>query len=284
MAAPSPDTRSPGTRSTEAVRDAGQLDFFRSLWTRAKAAVTAVPAADATEAYREELLLAPGPLVVIYARHPRAKRYRLLFRRDGTARCTVPRRGTLAEAKRFVAENDVWLTERLRKHLGSARAPRPLRPGGTVLVGGEEAELRVETGGGEAPAVARLPGMEFPVDLTAPDLRPQVDLALRKAATASLPKRTQELALAHGLEDRIRRVSVRDQRTRWGSCSRRGVISLNWRLVQVPESVRDYIILHELAHLKHMDHSARFWAEVARICPGHETSEAWLKQHGKRLL
>jgi len=74
-------------------------------------------------------------------------------------------------------------------------------------------------------------------------------------------------------------VSVRNQRSRWGSCSRHGTISLNWRLVQTPTFVRDYIILHELAHLKEMNHSKRFWREVARLCPDFGRAERWLKEH-----
>ena len=84
-----------------------------------------------------------------------------------------------------------------------------------------------------------------------------------------------EFAGRHNLQ--VNRVSVRNQRTRWGSCSRRGQISLNWRLVQTPVSVRDYIVLHELAHLKEMNHSRRFWAEVARLCPEFAQAERWLK-------
>jgi predicted metal-dependent hydrolase len=72
---------------------------------------------------------------------------------------------------------------------------------------------------------------------------------------------------------------VRNQRSRWGSCSRRGTISLNWRLIQTPVSVRDYVILHELAHLKEMNHSKRFWREVARLCPDYKEAENWLKRH-----
>ena len=79
----------------------------------------------------------------------------------------------------------------------------------------------------------------------------------------------------------VRRVSVRNQRSRWGSCSRRGTISLNWRLIQTPVFVRDYVILHELAHLRQMNHSARFWREVARLCPDFQIAEAWLKRHSK---
>src|SRR2546430_242181 len=84
------------------------------------------------------------------------------------------------------------------------------------------------------------------------------------------------VASAHGFS--VRRVTVRNQRSRWGSCSVRGTISLNWRLVQTPVFVRDYIVLHELAHLKEMNHSRRYWREVARLCPEFEQAERWLKQ------
>jgi predicted metal-dependent hydrolase len=90
-----------------------------------------------------------------------------------------------------------------------------------------------------------------------------------------------ELALAHGFS--VRRVTVRNQRSRWGSCSVRGTISLNWRLVQTPDFVRDYIVLHELAHLKEMNHSRRYWREVARLCPEFEQAEKWLKQNSGLL-
>ena len=73
------------------------------------------------------------------------------------------------------------------------------------------------------------------------------------------------------------RVSVRNQKTRWGSCSRKGTISLNWRLIQAPEFVRDYIILHELAHRWQMNHSDKFWREVERLSPDYLTAEQWLK-------
>jgi len=81
----------------------------------------------------------------------------------------------------------------------------------------------------------------------------------------------------HGVN--VARVTVRNQKSRWGSCSRRGTISLNWRLIQTPGFVRDCIILHELAHRWQMNHSARFWREVETVCPKYETAERWLKQH-----
>lgn len=68
-----------------------------------------------------------------------------------------------------------------------------------------------------------------------------------------------------------------------GSCSRRGTVSLNWRLIQTPSFVRDYIILHELAHRRHMNHSNKFWQEVKRLCPDYLLAERWLKQNAKLL-
>jgi predicted metal-dependent hydrolase len=285
MAAPLPNSRLPGTRSTEAVRDPGQLDFFRSLWTR----LTTVPAPPTSRpapgpAAGETLSLPDGDVVIVYVRHPRARRYRLVFRRDGTARCTIPRRGTLAEARRFVSENETWLAENWKRHRQSPRGPQPVGVGGAVHLAGREVVVERLESTRDGFERYRLGEIEFDGAEGAGDLRPAVEAALRRHAGRILPDRVKALAAEHQFTDRVRRVSVRNQRTRWGSCSRRGVISLNWRLVQVPETVRDYIILHELAHLLQMNHSPRFWAEVQRLSPGYEASEAWLKQHGRLLL
>lgn len=110
----------------------------------------------------------------------------------------------------------------------------------------------------------------------APALSPEVERELRDRAKRELPARLRELAACHGLE--VARVSVRNQRWRWGSCSRKGRICLNWRLVQMPDSVRDYVMIHELMHLKRMDHSPRFWKLVAEACPGFESARALLRQ------
>ena len=281
MANPSPNSPSLGTRSAETVRDGDQLDFFRTLWSPVVRMFR--PEKSTSDAVAvDELALPPGTTSVTYQRHPRAKRYRLAFRRDGTARCTIPRRGTLAEARRFVAENEAWLVERLQRHLTSGVRPKELRPGGTVWLGGNELVVEVVTT--DAQVKLRVGWVEATLSQAEGDLLPAVELALRKFAAKTLPARVAELAVPAGHTAGVRRVSVRNQRTRWGSCSRRGVISLNWRLVQTPDFVRDYVILHELAHLKHMNHSPSFWAEVARICPDYETAEQWLKRSGKLVL
>lgn len=80
------------------------------------------------------------------------------------------------------------------------------------------------------------------------------------------------------------RITIRCQKTRWGSCSSSGNLSFNCLLMLVPESVRDYVIVHELCHRKEMNHSARFWREVAEVCPDYQASRAWLRKNGGALI
>jgi hypothetical protein len=104
---------------------------------------------------------------------------------------------------------------------------------------------------------------------------------LQARAGVDLPARLLDLAAAHGLASS--RVSVRNQRTRWGSCGRDGHICLNWRLILMPEWVRDYVIIHELMHLRRLDHSSQYWRLVAEAYPDYETARQWLRVHGPSL-
>ena len=111
---------------------------------------------------------------------------------------------------------------------------------------------------------------------------PEVEQALKARAARELPPRLLALAARHGLT--VNRVSIRDQRSRWGSCSPTGHIALNYRLMLMPEAVRDYILVHELMHLKQADHSRRFWRHVEAACPGFRDAERWLRRHGSSLF
>lgn len=105
--------------------------------------------------------------------------------------------------------------------------------------------------------------------------------SLRKRAVSELPQRLLALAERFGLS--VAKISIRNQRWRWGSCSRDGHICLNWRLVAMPEWVCDYVLIHELMHLKRLDHSPRFWTLVAAACPEFREARAWLRAN-QRLL
>ena len=114
--------------------------------------------------------------------------------------------------------------------------------------------------------------------------RPPVpdESALRERAIAELPPQLLQLADRHGIA--VSRVSIRNQRSRWGACSAHGSITLNWRLVLVPDFVREYVMLHELMHRRELNHSRRFWKLVASVCPRHAEARRWLLREGQRLF
>jgi predicted metal-dependent hydrolase len=105
--------------------------------------------------------------------------------------------------------------------------------------------------------------------------------ALESRARVELPDRLLELAGGFGLT--VARVTIRNQRTRWGSCGRDGHICLNWRLLLMPDWVRDYVLVHELMHLKRMDHSRAYWRLVSDAYPRYCEARQWLRAHGEAL-
>ena len=106
--------------------------------------------------------------------------------------------------------------------------------------------------------------------------------ALRRQAATELPAELMALADRHGIT--VTRVSIRNQRSRWGACSSRGSITLNWRLMLVPAFVREYVMIHELMHRRELNHSKRFWKHVAAACPRHDEARKWLLSEGQRLF
>ena len=214
---------------------------------------------------------------VHFVRRRGTRRYILRVLEDGSLRVTLPWWGSKREARDFVASQAAWIT-RQRDRL--AQAPdRRWRAGGAVLVNGAPATLAIDTAmpprvwcAGEA--VAEAPGGD--------DLRPIVERWLRRRALEHLPGELAALAALHRIT--VTRVTVRNQQSQWGSCSRRGTISLNWRLVQVPAFVREYVLVHELMHRRELNHSARFWRHVAAACPRYVEARRWLRVEGAGLF
>lgn len=207
---------------------------------------------------------------------PRARRYLLGLRPDGAARLVIPRRGSEAEGIRFLERSEAWLLKRLAHWRGRSQSRESWLDGARLLLRGEETVLRVETvdGGLQLCFADQI----IPVPRALPDYRDVVRAHLRRMAERELPARTRELALLHGIA--VHRVTVRAQKTRWGSCSARGTISLNWRLIHAPPFVVDYLIIHELMHRREMNHSARYWKLVATAFPDYLRAEQWLKKSG----
>lgn len=218
----------------------------------------------------EPLRLGERSVPLLLVHNPKARRYLLRVKPDGTARVTIPRGGSVRQARQFVQHSRSWLEQQLHQLQSRPSAPAIWDIGAEVWFRGARVRLEPHQAGH-----VRLGPEIIRVGDAAADLRPEVEAVLRQLAVRELPPRVQALAQEHDFA--VRRVTVRSQRSRWGSCSRRGTISLNWRLIQTPEFVRDYIILHELAHLRHMNHSRHFWAEVERLCPEYRAAEHWLK-------
>ena len=225
------------------------------------------------------LSVGPRPLPLLMVRNPRARRYLLRLRPDGTARVTIPHGGSTAMARQFVERHTAWLEREFQRLQAQPRKPVAWTIGTEIFLRGNA--VRIEAGFNGVAGTVRFGGESVRVSDTAADLRPAIEGHLRRLSTRELPPRVLHLAARHGLI--VRRITVRNQKSRWGSCSRRGTISLNWRLIQTPAFVSDYICLHELMHLRQMNHSLRFWREMERVCPDYRMAKRWLKEHSGLL-
>jgi predicted metal-dependent hydrolase len=206
----------------------------------------------------------------------RARRYILRIRADGALRVTIPRGGSRREALRFAQRHLSWAARERARLLATRRPPAQWTAGTSILIDGNPVAIARDGDIVRAGTiVVRVPWAEV-------NVRPVLEGALREQAKRTLPAQLLALAAAHGLT--VTRVTIRNQRSRWGSCSPSARIALNFRLVQMPPAVREYILLHELMHLRHQDHSRRFWAAVQAVCREFRDAERWLKKHGQELF
>lgn len=221
----------------------------------------------------------PADLAVDFVRMRRARRYILRVRPDGSVRVTVPRGGSRREAISFLRKQAAWI-QRERARVRSMHVQPRWAEGTTLLFRGQPVTIRVV---GAGPGRRACYGdRAVPIPEHAIDFRPHIEADLRVLARQELGPRLDRLAASHGLT--VAGLTVRDQKSRWGSCSRSGRIALNFRLVQMPPDVSDYILIHELMHLKQQNHSRGFWRLVASACPGFRDAERWLKTTGRSLF
>jgi predicted metal-dependent hydrolase len=216
---------------------------------------------------------------IVYRRHARARNYVLRLHFDKTVMVTIPRTGSRKFAREFVTSRKSWLEKQWLILENRRTPPQVLRPGMEILLGGRPVALSVRREGENW-------RLEFGQERTAlanpaDNLRPALESHLRKTARVQLARRVRELAREH--PSNVKHIVIRNQKSRWGSCSCNGTISLNWRLIQLPDAVRDYIIIHELMHLRELNHSPRFWQEVAKACPDYRAAEEWLKRNSGQV-
>ena len=191
---------------------------------------------------------------------------------------TVPR-GTGSRAlRRFLGEHEEWIAERLDE--ARERAARShtlgLAEPGSVVLAGERIPVSWTPGGRET-AVFR----DGRLTVSGSDPTAAIERWYRRAARRLLEDSARREASNLGLS--YARIAVRDQRTRWGSCSTRGTLSFSWRLSLAPPEVLDYVVLHELLHLREHNHSRAFWSLLDVHCPGWKGQAEWLRVHGEEL-
>jgi len=215
---------------------------------------------------------------VAFCRRRNARRYIVSLDRYGRIRVTIPQGGTRREALNFVRENGAWLREQQRKREELLENSK-LKQGDKIWYRGDKHALEVSKDWGRP--VLRFADQRIFLSDENIDLARPLGARFRLLAKKELPERTRELAGRFELLPS--KVSIRDQRTRWGSCSSSGEISLNWRLIMVPNRVADYIIIHELMHMLEMNHSPRFWDLVEAACPEFRERENWLESNHSEL-
>jgi predicted metal-dependent hydrolase len=241
--------------------------------------LTAAPAPPALAA--PSVPAAPATPEIRFVRRRGTRRYILRVLDDGSVRVTVPWSGSQREARAFVESQAAWIARQRLRLAEASAVDRRWRAGSAVLIDGNPVPLILDT---DADTVRLRCGGELvgEVEAGADDLKRVVQRWLRRRAALALPVELQALAATHAVT--VARVSIRNQQARWGSCSRRGSITLNWRLVQVPPFVREYVLVHELMHRRELNHSARFWRHVAAACPRYLEARRWLHQDGAALF
>ena len=211
--------------------------------------------------------------------HDRATRITLRIEPGGRAlKMTVPRGLAQREVNAFLDRHQGWLMTKLARFSQEAG----LRAGGEILFRG--IRHRIEHTGslrGVTEALTTDGRHVLKVSGMPEHLGRRIATFLKKEARADL----ERLARFHArsINASIRSISMKDTRSRWGSCSSEGNLSFSWRIVMAPPSVIDYLAAHEVAHLKEMNHGPHFWALCEKLCPNMEEAKRWLKRHGSLL-
>ena len=216
----------------------------------------------------------PAPLEL--RESPRARRMTLrLDAARGLVQVVVPAGLAEAEAVRFVGRHAGWV----RTHLAKLPPAQPFAEGAHISVLGVDHVIRHEP---FIRGIGVREGGEIRVGGRIEHLPRRVRALLIAEARARLTERARATAALLGAK--VRGITLRDTRSRWGSCTSAGRLSFSWRLILTPEPVFDYVVAHEVAHLCEMNHSPRFWALVTKLCPDAARLRCWLRAHGPELL
>jgi predicted metal-dependent hydrolase len=225
----------------------------------------------------EPILLHVGEreLPVILRRNPRARRLIVRLGRDGKCvTVTVPPRASRREALEFVERSQPWIRERLRQQV----AKTMFRPGASFPLRGEM--VRIEHAGRQRGTIKHENSL-----LLVPGDPAHIGRRVRDWLIKEAKRDLTEASLRYAeiMDAKFSRIGVRDQKSRWGSCSPNGNLSYSWRLILAPPYVLDYVAAHEVAHLRHMNHGLRFWRLVLKHCAHAQNAKRWLRVNAEDI-
>lgn len=194
-------------------------------------------------------------------------------------RIRVDRRGVVVTKPAWVSKKAALaFVEEKRDWIEGQHKKRSVMPANRVLFRGEVFEVKPAS----YPPVRAAEGAIWAPGETECDRLEATLEWMKRRSRPVLREAVSRWALALGVSPK--RVGVRDQVSRWGSCSHAGSLSFNWRLIMAPQEVLEYIVIHELAHMRELNHSRRFWAIVAEHCPNYKDHESWLNEHNDALI
>jgi len=216
------------------------------------------------------------PLDYTVKRSDHARRVRVTVKPDGEVMVTLPQRASAKRAQEAVVELRPWIDRRLGE-VAATQAALAAR-NGTVPYLGETLTLRPEAGRQRV----RRAGDTLLVPRDPQQRADALERWYRGQARAEIAPLLDEAAAKLGTS--YTKLTIRAQRTRWGSCSATGALAFNWRLLLAPPDVLAYVVWHEACHLVHLDHSPRFWGLLEHHLPGYRAPKRWLRRHGATLV
>ncbi len=219
------------------------------------------------------------PSYIRVQKSPRAKRLALrLNPKDRIFHLVIPRGMSFDKAHAFAEEHDRWMKDKLKDLPTIVR----FKNGTSIPIFGRHREIKIVFSKNLKTTEIMLKYNELLVFTNLDDPTPRIVRFLKNVAKEELTRLS--IIKAERIGKKVRNVSVRDTKSRWGSCSQDGRLTYSWRLIFAPLSAFDYVVAHEIAHLRHLDHGSDFWALCRRLSDDYLEGEFWMRNHGQELM
>ena len=219
------------------------------------------------------------PSYIVVKHSKRARRLALrLDTKDRVFHLVIPPRTSMRSAVRFAEEHDSWMVEKLAE----LPAPIPYAHDTFIPILGQDTRINIRYDSTLKITSIKLINNELLVSTNKEDPSSRIERFLKKQAKEKLTLLSREKAAQ--IDKTIKSVTIRDTKSRWGSCSEEDNLNYSWRLIFAPWEAFDYVVAHEVAHLEHLDHSKAFWALCRELSEDYFEGEFWMREHGHELM